>query len=198
MASLTRTAVADISDGALMARLAGGDRAALGALYQRHARAVGSLLLRLDPDRSREQADDLVQDVFLTLLDTAPRYRDQGALRSWLFGIAVRKARGARRTGWRRGILSRLTGGTVAAGVAAPSSRHDSRIDARDRVGRALATLSPNAREVLILTTVQGLTGTETANVLGISPGAVAVRAHRARASMADALDRLDSQEERR
>lgn len=188
--------VADISDAALMARLAGGDSSALGTLYQRYARMVGSLLLRLDPERGPASADDLVQEVFLTLLETAPRYREEGRLRSWICGIAVRKSRSTRRTLWRRRLLGARSPGTAAAGVAGPPSSFDGRVEAHDRVSRALDRLRPGAREALILIAVEGFSAAQAGEVLGISEGAAAVRVHRARAAMVAALADLDRKPE--
>ena len=97
LAMRTAAPVVDISDAALMARLASGEVDALGPLHARYSRQVIALIRRVEPGISAEIADDLAQEVFLTLLETAPRYREAGRLRAWIFGIAVRKARGWRR-----------------------------------------------------------------------------------------------------
>ncbi|TNE91537.1 MAG: RNA polymerase sigma factor [Deltaproteobacteria bacterium] len=171
--------VADISDAALMARLARGDSSALGPLFMRYGKLAGSLMLRVEPSLSREQADDLVQEVFLTLLDTAPRYRESQRLKAWICGIAVRKARGWRRKHWlRRGLLERFTPERQVE--ALPSQR----AEARQSIDHALRALPAGQREVLVLHVVEGLSGQEVAETLGLSENAVWVRLHRARKTL--------------
>jgi RNA polymerase sigma-70 factor (ECF subfamily) len=61
---------------------------ARAAFYDRHARAIHALVFRLmGPDG---EIDDVVHDVFVRALESLPRLREPAALRSWLFGIAVR------------------------------------------------------------------------------------------------------------
>ncbi len=171
----------DISDAALMKRLADGDSSALGPLHRRYARMVTSLLLRVDPARGLEQAEDLTQEVFVTLLDTADRYEDQQRLKSWLCGIAVRKSRDARRSRWRRAsILARES--RRAPGMAAPQDAGtDERLAARRAIDDALRSLPESQREVIVLHAMEGMSGEEIAAALGIRPNAVWVRLHRAR-----------------
>lgn len=75
-------------DAALVAAMKGGRLDAGAAFYDRYAKAVHALVFRLmgpDPD-----LDDVVHDVFVRALESLPRLRDPSALRSWLFGVAVR------------------------------------------------------------------------------------------------------------
>ena len=95
-----RVASSELSDEALLAACGVGDPAALGALYDRHHEAVFRLISRLlysDP----AAIDDLVQTTFLEVWRSAQRYRERGAVRSYLFGIAANvvrhHVRGARR-----------------------------------------------------------------------------------------------------
>ncbi|MBN1962751.1 MAG: hypothetical protein JW841_17610 [Deltaproteobacteria bacterium] len=81
------------SDGDLMTALAKGDYTSLGRLYRRHKTVVCDLLLRLDPTHSQADAEDLCQEVFLTLYQTAARYSGGDRLRPWLLGITLNKAR---------------------------------------------------------------------------------------------------------
>jgi len=183
--------VSDISDAALMRQLADGDASALGPLHQRYGRMVTSLMLRFEPIMSMEQAEDLTQEVYLTLFETAGRYAEQGKLKSWLCGIAVRKTRSWRRRTWlRRELLQRNRPRGDHAGEA--SSSPASRVSARQQVGLALESLPPEQREALVLFAVEGLSGEEIAAVLGIKPGAVWVRIHRARQRVRAALAAAD------
>ena len=175
------------SDADLMVRLAAGDVAALGPLHGRYARMVTSLLLRLDGGRDLAEAEDLTQEVFLTLMETAPRYQDEQRLKAWICGIAARTSQGRRRRSWRRrGLLAREGG---APGMALPTTgAEDERLDARRKVGAALDLLPPSQREVMILHAVEGLTGEEIAEALGMKANAVWVSLSRARARLREEL----------
>lgn len=75
-------------EAALVAAMARGRLDAGAAFYDRHVQAIHGLVFRLmGPDG---EIDDVVHDVFVRALESLPRLRDPAALRSWLFGIAVR------------------------------------------------------------------------------------------------------------
>ena len=141
----------DISDVGLMASLADGDGAALAVLHQRYAKMICSLILRLDPQSSFEQAEDLTQDVFLTLYESAGRYREEGKLKSWLCGIAAKKARSARRRSWFRGSMMGANRSMNPGHSSSYSANTDERLSARRDVAQALTSLSDSQREVLVL-----------------------------------------------
>jgi RNA polymerase sigma-70 factor (ECF subfamily) len=72
----------------LVAAMARGRLDAGAAFYDRHVHAIHALVFRLmGPDG---ELDDVVHDVFVRALESLPRLREPAALRSWLFGIAVR------------------------------------------------------------------------------------------------------------
>lgn len=79
------------ADGALMERLTERDPSALEALYDRYARPVYSLVLRISQQPA--SAEEIVQDVFLLLWRNAARYRAScGPLEPWLFTLARNRA----------------------------------------------------------------------------------------------------------
>lgn len=170
------------ADAELMARLAQGDVNVLEALYRRYYRMVGSLLFRLVPTLQREEIEDLCQEVFLTLFETAPRYQEQGKLRAWICGIAAKKARSRRRHSWFR----RVRLGDAQLERVGRST--EGQIEARMEMTRALETLPKHQREVLLLHVVQGLSGEETAAALGVAPNTVWTRLHRARRALSQRL----------
>src|SRR5262245_28299159 len=89
------------SDGALVAALRAGRLDARGVLFDRYANELERLLYRiLGPD---PEIADLLQDVFVAALGSIDKLREPEALRGWLRGIAVRKARKCivRRQRWR-------------------------------------------------------------------------------------------------
>jgi RNA polymerase sigma-70 factor (ECF subfamily) len=81
----------DGDDAELVAGVLAGRADASSALYDRHAEGIHRLVFRLmGPDT---EIEDVVHDVFLRALESLPRLRDPSALRSWLFGIAIRVVR---------------------------------------------------------------------------------------------------------
>jgi RNA polymerase sigma-70 factor (ECF subfamily) len=183
--------LAQIADERLMARLAAGELEALGELYRRHGPLVRSAITRYAPEISAAELDELVQEVFLTVSDTAARYQEQQRCKAWLYGIAVRKARSWQRTTWlRRRLLKGQRGEPVA--LARPSGGSPERAVAlRELVERTLSRLNPGQRQVLLLHAVEGFTGEEIAGILGVRPETVWTRLHRARKAV------LDSEETR-
>lgn len=150
------------------------------ALYDGNFAAVlGYALRRVDQPAD---AADVVAEVFLVAwrrFDEAP----PGDGRPWLFGIARhvlanyhRGRRRSQRLGSRlRDRLARDVVPDPAVGVAE-----------WDRIRAALLRLSPDDRELLMLVGWDGLTPTEAAGVIGISPGTARMRLARARARFRD------------
>ena len=173
------------SDEECMRRLSEGDPGGLGPLHRRYGGPLGSLLLRVEPTLAPEQAEELDQESFITLFQTAARYRELGTLKSWIFRIGLNKARSWRR----RTLLRRLLGRQqprLSAGLGAESSGPDQQAEARLALSRCLQGLSGRQREVLVLRVVEGLTQREVAELLGITENAVATRLHRARSNLGE------------
>jgi len=168
-------------DAELVVRLRSGDLDALGVLYARYCADVRRLAMRLDHRRSEAAADDICQAVFLTFLDTLPRYREQHRLRAWLLGITSRHCRSHRRRWWSRFRLLERWG---PAGVAYAQAPVDARMEARQAIQAALASLPDAQREVLVLHHLEGLDIPEVACALEISENAVSTRLYRARRAM--------------
>jgi RNA polymerase sigma-70 factor, ECF subfamily len=152
-------------------------------LYRAHAGAVRAYAVRRAP--SEAVADDTVSDVFLVVwrrLDDVP-----GQPVPWLLAIARRSLANRRRSDRRAAALTdRLTSLRRPASTAPETG---------DRLLDALATLPEPDRELLMLVAWEGLEPSEIAELLGVRPGTVAVRLHRARGRLAAALSRHDSTE---
>jgi RNA polymerase sigma factor (sigma-70 family) len=161
------------TDEALMHAVAAGDLERLGELFDRHHSAVHALCWRLagDPD----VADDLLQEVFLRVLRFRDSFRGDAAFRTWLFRIAHNVCMDwRRRDRAAREISAPNLVASVPAAEAEPVSALATLVDA------AMRTISPDARSVLVLSRYHDMTYTEIAAVVGCSPGAARVRAHRA------------------
>ena len=178
------------SDASLWDRMSRGDAAALGELYERHARAVQSFCLWRGGDPSA--AEDAVSVVFLEVW----RRREAMALtersaRPLLLGVALNVLR----NGWRSkrrhdAALVRLNN---ARGVPTEEAEASiERIDARARVKEMQARLRDLPRkdlDVLSLVAWGDLTYEETARTLGIPVGTVRSRLSRARRKLGEDQD---------
>jgi len=166
-----------------MAALAHGEREPLGTLYMRHGNAVLRLVTSILIDVPGAHAEDVCQEVFLTVRQIAPRYQEVGKFRSWLMGIAVRKARARRRKSWNRRRLLTLHGKEgVALFRHAPGA--DKTMEHQEQIEFILSKLTKQQREVLLLRAIHGLSGEEIADALEISLDAVWSRLKRAHQTM--------------
>jgi RNA polymerase sigma-70 factor (ECF subfamily) len=165
---------ADATDDELMERLQSGDTGALAPLYVRYRGVVNAVVRRRTPGLEDGEAEDVCQEVFLTLREISHRYRRGDTLRGWLCGIALRKARRmseGRQS--RQGLLARLF--RPGAQTSVPPS------ELRGDVDRVLALLPEAQREVVVLSLIQQLDTQDVAKALGISVNTVWTRLHRAR-----------------
>lgn len=170
-------------DAALLRDVARGDAGALAALYDRHAGWLHARLTRrcADPETVREA----LQDTFITVWRSAGSHRG-GEAGGWLWVIAARRLIDAQR------VLARED--RVVHEPAAPAPSAEERVLAGleyGDVGAALDRISPELRDVLRATVVDGLTTRETARLLGIPEGTVKTRAMRARRELRAALSQL-------
>jgi len=178
---------ASISDRDLIARVGEGDRRAFELLIERHAAAVLRLATAVsDPST----AEDAMQQTFLNVYQHAASFRGDASVRTWLLTIA-------------RNTAFRLHGKTqreelveeplMQLGLDAGWGSDDPEAIAiaAERKGalrEALSLLSAEDREVLVLRDLEGLRGSEAAEVLGIGERALKSRLHRARLRLAMAL----------
>ena len=171
------------TDEELVSRLAAGDMDALGAIYLRHKAMVCTALQRFAPTASAAEIEELVQDVFLALPEAAARYEERARFKAWLFGIAVRKARNHGRRAWFR------RAGGIEDEPRDPAPAPEQAAQSRELALQLLERLPRGQREVLVLHAVEGFDGEEIARILGISPGTVWTRLHRARQAVLEAKE---------
>lgn len=174
-------------DATLVAALPDGDLGALHELYDRHAPWLSARLARRcsDPD----VVADALQDCFQVVWQQAGRFRGDGDVAAWLWGIAVRR------------LVSRLRGRRQVLLVPLDAADHHSRppteVSAEELVllgveygdlGAALGRLSPEMRAVVQATVLDGLTSREAGRLLGIPENTVKTRLHRAKARLREDL----------
>jgi RNA polymerase sigma-70 factor (ECF subfamily) len=165
-------------DASLVIRIGKGDLEALGLLFDRHEGAVARFLNRVGT--SPADVDDLVQTTFLQVLRAARRFESNISVRSWLLGIASMMARRHRRSLGR--LAKRIR--TWATIPRWPEIMPDEALQqrhARLRLRRALDALSPKKREAFVLVTLEGMSGEEAAEALGVPVNTIWTRLHHAR-----------------
>jgi len=168
-------------DEILLRAVADGDRAALRALYERHAPWLTLRLARRCPDP--DLVDDAVQDTFVAVWRSAKRYDGQGAVGAWIWGIGVRRLIDA----IRRRPPSEFP--THERPAEEPSAEEQVLLDvAHGDLGGALGRLSPELRAVVQATVLDGLTTREAGQLLGIPAGTVKTRMLRARIQLREEL----------
>lgn len=171
--------VAPTPDEALVHASARGDRDAFDALVARHGPALFRFAVRTC--RSEAEGADAFQEALLAAWRGAGTFRGDAAARTWLFQILVHACRrGARRRAGEPAAHAPLEDALGVRCGAAPDERVAAR-QAGAAIERALAEMPPDAREVLLLRDVEGLSGAETAEALGIELAAMKSRLHRAR-----------------
>lgn len=128
--------------------------------------------------------DDVVQEVYLAVLEALPRYRyERGNFLAFVFGIAAHKIADVRRNAARS--RTRAMGELPEAADRNPGPEQRAMLtDGRHRTLAMLGTLPDQPREILRLRVVVGLSAQETADVLGMTAGAVRVAQHRALATL--------------
>ena len=153
---------------------------ALAELYARYGRSLMALAYRLTG--SRDDAEDVLHDVFLGLPEALRQYDERGSFEGWLRRVTARVA------------LTRLRKTSRAREVAlvddlvAPATTADRLADVA-LVERAINALPDALRSVFILREVEGYSHAEVAELLGISTNASEVRLHRAIRALRKQLD---------
>jgi len=192
---------ADTSNADLVRRANAGDFSALEELTTRHEKQVYSLALRML--RHRQDAEDVVQQTFLSMVEHLSGFREESSFTTWLMRSATHAALKVIRK--RRGLDTiSLEAAAEAAGqgegIPHPEFIADWReapheLIARGETGQlledALNLLDEKHRLVFILRDVQGLSVKETAQALALTESNVKVRLLRARLALREQLTRV-------
>jgi RNA polymerase sigma-70 factor (ECF subfamily) len=185
----------DLSQPELVRRACEGDKDAFYRLVRPCERAiyVAAVSILNNPADAEEVAQEAVLKAFTHLAG----FRAEAKFSTWLIQITINEARLRLRKDRRHLYDSLDERRTDAEGDYDPKDFADwreipseelKRAELRNALQRAMATLAPKYREVLILRDVQSLSTQETAEILGISEGNVKTRLLRARLQMRDAL----------
>jgi RNA polymerase sigma-70 factor (ECF subfamily) len=182
------------SEEVLISRILGGEKDLFLELIRPYQRTVYATLMSMMG--SKEDAEDVTQEVLLKALTRLHQFRGESAFGTWLVQIAINEAR-IRRRRLRYGMMFSLTNGPDDDGAYVPKDFADwreipsealERSEIREALAKALALLEEHYRLAFILRDVNELSITETANILGITRGAVKTRLRRARLMLRDIL----------
>ena len=182
-----RSAAIEDPDAELVARWKAGDELAFEALIRRHQQRVFRLLLRMMG--TREEAEDVSQEAFLSLHRHGKRFRSESRFSTFVYRVAANAALNRRRSLGRSRARIQKLGEHQAAGDDLPYSPRDPEdatagTELSAHVQEALAKLSPALRMPVILYDIEGLPYGDIAKVLGVAEGTVKSRIHRARLAL--------------
>jgi RNA polymerase sigma factor (sigma-70 family) len=189
-AKAAKTIMQAVSDEQLIQWVADGDASCLGTLFERHHRGIYQYCLQLT--RSPAISEDLVQDVFLKLLQKAGSYRGEGSCKAWIFNIARNVTFDYLRRADRRVTSDEDEEGAVHL----VDHRSTEQVAAGEQnlrlVARALAEIPAAAREVIWLGRFVFEDYDELARALGCTASAARVRMHRAMQQLNSTFTRMN------
>ena len=184
---------------ALIARLKDRDEQAFNEVVSAHGDKVFSLVYRMIGNRA--EAEDLAQEVFVTVFKTVDTFRSESKFSTWLLRIAANHCKNRikylsrRRTDW--GGLDDMPEERMADAGRAPMQGHiagpDVMLEAAEMeslMQQAIATLDEEHRLLIVLRDVEELSYEEIGEVSGLPEGTIKSRLHRARMAIKEYLAR--------
>jgi RNA polymerase sigma-70 factor (ECF subfamily) len=179
----------------LLADLRAGEPAAYRQMVELNSANIYNLSLKLLGDE--REAEDVLQETFLSAFKAIDRFEGRSQISTWLYRIAYNASlmRLRKREQMTTFSLDEHLGETGEERVSRPlvdwSMMPDDQLltaEARHEMDKAIAELPETLRSAFILRDIQGLSGQETAEVLGITVQAVKNRLHRARLRLRERL----------
>ncbi|MEO0330802.1 MAG: RNA polymerase sigma factor [Bacteroidota bacterium] len=174
------------SDNALMLKVKNGQRSAMGLLFERYHRRLFGYYYQLSGQA--EVSEDLVQNTFYRMLKYAHTYQDKGEFITWMFHLA--------RNVWADHYKKqqRLPVREMDLETDVQEEREPETTEQLGQLQKALAYLSPERKEVLLLSRYQGLRYQEIAQLLNCSEANVKVRVFRAIQDLRKIFRQLEQQ----
>jgi len=163
----------------LVERCRRGELGAFEELYRQHSGRLFSLAVRMLGNPA--DAEDMLQEIFLSAHRKLESFRGEAALGTWLYRLAMNQILDHVRS--RAARTGQLTDGLDDATLLADASGHRLADRAIDRIDleRALAELPEGCRAAFLLHDVEGLEHREVSEVLGIAEGTSKSQVHKAR-----------------
>jgi RNA polymerase sigma-70 factor (ECF subfamily) len=177
----------DPEEAELVERLRARDPQAFAIMVRRHQHQVYGLALRMLGNPA--EAEDLAQEVFISVFKAIDRFRSESRFSTWLYRIATNHAHNRaeylhRRHYGRQDSIDDLVEREPDRPLGEPGPRPDRELEGQELeriVQEGLAQIDPDHREVLILRDIEHLSDEEIAEVLGVAEGTVKSRLFRAR-----------------
>jgi len=171
----------------LIQKASKGDSGAFETLVVTYEKGVYNLAFRLVGDR--EDAMDIVQEVFLKAYQALPRFRGDSRFSTWIYRVCVNASLDHLRKKQKQASYSldeplALKESSVTREVADENENVEDSVEVKFLSSDVLATLNsldPAHRAIIVLSDVQGYSYQEIADILGLSMGTVKSRLHRAR-----------------
>jgi RNA polymerase sigma-70 factor (ECF subfamily) len=185
----------DTDEAALIERCRAGDLAAFEPLVEKYRQRAYRLAYNVL--RDPEEAWDVAQDAFIRAFQALASFRGDSAFYTWLFRIVMNLARDRARQHAARGRafgterVDEKDWDRILVDQGTGPDANATQVEERERIGRALATLSEPHRAIIMLSDLEGLSYREIAEVLNIPMGTVMSRLHNARRRLRDALGPL-------
>lgn len=184
------------TDAAFLERAVKGDREAFSALVEKYQSFIYNTAYSIVGNR--EDADDISQETFLKAYRSLSSFRRESKFSSWLYRICMNTARDYMRAAARHPQTTMPTWGDdndTEIDLQAPPEETVpeeilERAELRTVVRRAIASLSDDHRQIIVLRDISGYSYEEIADLLQLSIGTVKSRISRARAAVRDILIR--------
>ena len=182
----------------LLARCRRGEPEAWNDLFDRHYAATGRFIFQLGHDLSREDVEEIAQEVFLAVIRRLDKFQEQCQFQTWLFRIAANKARdfrqrqhAAKRGGGQRSVPLHPAEEADASGIDPPSPAPGPDLALLNAekfalVGQALEQLGGPCQEIIELRYFADLSYEELARSLDLNPKTVSSR-------LSKCLDKLEA-----
>lgn len=195
MGSISRE---EVTDEVLMMRFQGGDRAAFAGLVRRHKVAIYNFILR--QVRTRSVAEDLVQDVFVKIVQNASDFKHEARFTTWAYTIArnvcidhLRKMSLRRHPSLDQASGEDGDGPTLGERTADPTpgaevDRVAIGAEMSQRMIRAVEALPPDQREVFLLREIGSVPFKDIAQMTGVPENTVKSRMRYALERLQEAL----------
>ena len=174
----------------LVRRCIAGDALAWEDLVRQYGKRIYNICYRFTG--SPDDAQDLAQDVFLSVYQAAPRYRPEAKFSTWLYRIATNAALNARKSRHRHPTIALDALGSMVDRIPSAGAEATDRPLEREEIAvavdRALRRLPERQRAAVVLQRFEGLSYDEIAAALGVSTDGVDALLRRAKVALRDAL----------
>lgn len=187
----------------LIRRLRRGDAKAFATIVKTYQNRVFNMVLRMVGNR--EEAEDVAQDVFVTVFQSIDGFRGDSKLSTWLYRVTVNHCKNRLKYLRRRKKhlgrpLDEIAEAELARGSGSSQAAYHAHIPRPDEqasghqleaiIQREIAALEEEHRVLVVLRDIQGLSYQEIGEITGLNIGTIKSRLHRARLALKEALER--------